>query len=141
MTNYVESGDILEISDDAAAANWGGEWCMPTSRDLRELVNSRFTTWEWTQVNGVNGYRVTSIVKGFEGNSIFLPAAGIYKNSGVSTAGERGYYWSSTLKSGPDSNYNATQLMMTSSSYSTSGNQRYYGLTIRPIVYLDAISK
>ena len=142
MTNYVEPGDILDISDDAAAANWGGEWRMPTSSDLRELADARFTTWEWTQVNGVNGYRVTSVVKGFEGNTIFLPAAGSYRYSEVKYAGDKGYYWSSTLNTGPDSSYNAVQFYMSSdNTYKTSGSSRYYGNTIRPIVYLDTISK
>lgn len=141
MNDYVEPGDQLEPGNDAAKQKWGGEWRMPTSRDFRELVNDTYTTWEWTTVNGVNGYRVTSKVIGFEGNNIFLPAAGRYQRTNLKNVGERGYYWSSTLYSGPDSSHNATQLYMTTSSKSVSGNLPYYGLTIRPVVSLDAINE
>ena len=141
MNDYVEPGDQLEPGNDAAKQKWGGEWRMPTSRDFRELVNDTYTTWEWTTVNGVNGYRVTSKVIGFEGNNIFLPAAGRYQRTNLKNVDERGYYWSSTLYSGPDSSHNATQLYMTTSSKSVSGNLPYYGLTIRPVVSLDAINE
>jgi hypothetical protein len=67
---------VLDVDDDAAAANWGGHWRMPTEKEQRELFNN--CTWVWTtlkEVNGqkeVNGYQVIAP----NGNSIFLPAAG-----------------------------------------------------------------
>lgn len=141
MTNYTEVGVILNPSDDTATMNWGGEWRMPTSREINELINTNYTTCEWTTLNGVNGYRVTSIVKGFEGNNIFLPAAGTYKNSEIKYIGEYLYYWSSTLYSDPDGSYNAGQLRGSSTSITYGGNLRYYGLSIRPVVSFDAIVK
>ena len=57
---------------DAATANWGGSWRMPKSTELKELIDN--CTWTWTTQNGVNGYKVI----GTNGNSIFLPAAGLY---------------------------------------------------------------
>ena len=54
---------------DAATVNLGSEWRMPTSNEMYELLNN--CTWEWIQMNGVNGYKVT----GENGNSIFLPQA------------------------------------------------------------------
>ena len=141
MTNYTEVGVVLNPSDDTATLNWGGEWRMPTSREINELINTSYTTCEWTTLNGVNGYRITSIVKGFEGNNIFLPAAGIYKNSGIKYVGEDLYYWSSTLYSDPDGSYNAGQLRGSSTMITYGGNLRYYGLSIRPVVSFDAIVK
>ncbi len=82
----------LEIVDDAAKANWGGDWRMPTLAEQQELLNE--CTWNWTTLNGVNGYQVTSK----NGNSIFLPAAGLRRNdSGLDFAGEYSEYWSSSL--------------------------------------------
>ncbi len=75
---------------DAATANWGGSWRLPTKADLEELNNK--CTWKWTTQNGVNGYKVT----GPNGNSIFLPAAGYRLGSSLCGDGDRGYYWSST---------------------------------------------
>ena len=75
---------------DAARANWGGTWRMPTKAELEELKNE--CTWTWTTQNGVKGYKVT----GPNGNSIFLPAAGCRSGSSLHHAGEYGIYWSST---------------------------------------------
>ena len=61
----------LDMEDDAARANWGREWRMPTIEELNELVNRCY--WEWTVFeNGVTGYTVT----GPNGNSIFLISGG-----------------------------------------------------------------
>ena len=140
MTNYTEVGVNLDPSDDTARMKWGGKWRMPTSEEIYELIKyTRYTTCEWTTVNGVNGYRITSVVKGFEGNSIFLPAAGFYRDSSIEDVGETGCYWSTTLYSSPEGSYNAGHLREYSSSITYAGTHRYYGLTIRPVVSFDAI--
>ena len=74
---------------DAATANWGGSWRMPTYDEMVELKN--ICTWEWTTQNDVNGYKVI----GTNGNSIFLPAAGYRYGSSLYGAGSIGNYWSS----------------------------------------------
>ena len=90
-TYGVSMGDISgNTRYDAATANWGSGWRMPTKEELEELVDK--CDWEWTRQGGCNGYRVT----GPNGNSIFLPAAGWRYGSSLNLAGYRGYYWSST---------------------------------------------
>ena len=138
-TKYTTEGSFLEKSDDAATANWGGEWRMPTYSEIIELENTKYTVCEWTSVNGINGYRITSIVKGFEGNSIFLPAAGRFRPT-LKDVGERGDYWASTLYSDESANY-AGYLTFNSGNISKGNNPRYYGTSIRPVVSLDAINK
>ncbi|MBO5881469.1 MAG: hypothetical protein J6Q57_07595 [Paraprevotella sp.] len=64
----VDNLTILEPEDDAATANWGDRWRMPTSLEFEELLT--YCTWEWTTQNNVIGYKVA----GRNGNSIFLPA-------------------------------------------------------------------
>ena len=83
-------GDIsVNSSYDAARANWGGLWRLPTKAEMKELINK--CNWKWTTQNGVKGYKVT----GPNGNSIFLPAAGRHYNE--RHIGEsNGYYWSAT---------------------------------------------
>ena len=88
----VDNKTTLELSDDAARANWGGSWRMPTDAEMTELCEQ--CTWTWTSQNGVNGYKVTSKSNG---NSIFLPAAGWRHYSSLSDAGSNGRYWSSSL--------------------------------------------
>jgi hypothetical protein len=77
-------------SRDAARANWGGRWRMPTKAEFEALKDN--CTWTWTTQNGNRGYKVT----GPNGNSIFLPAAGSRGGDTLYYDGEDGYYWSST---------------------------------------------
>ncbi|MBQ8222056.1 MAG: DUF1566 domain-containing protein [Bacteroidales bacterium] len=109
---------------DAATANWGGDWRMPTETEMRELVNR--CTWEWTTQNDVKGYKVT----GPNGNSIFLPVTGYFTGT-TFISGTCGYsnYWSST----PYSNDNAYYLFFYSSSHRVLSNDRNYGYAVRPV--------
>jgi hypothetical protein len=141
MTDYTEAGVDLKPSDDAAAMKWGGMWRMPNSDDIYDLVSDRYTTSEWISINGIYGLKVTSIVKGFEGNSIFLPAAGQYRSSTLKNANEDGYYLGSTLYSGADGSYNCYHIHVFSSGLIKGGTMRYYGSSIRPVVSYDDIVK
>lgn len=82
----------LEAIDDVATANWGFGWRMPTHEEMLELKNNCTVTW--TTQNGVKGRLFT----GQNGNSIFLPAAGVYNDgSTLNGSGVFGLYWSSSL--------------------------------------------
>ena len=76
---------------DAAAENWGGTWRMPTKTEYQELIDN--CIWKWISVDGHNGYMVTSEKNG---NSIFLPAAGIRDEDFFALADTTGSYWSSS---------------------------------------------
>ena len=120
-------GDIAGNSSyDAARANWGGSWRMPTKAEMQELIDR--CAWTWTTQNGVKGYKVT----GPNGNSIFLPAAGDRSGSSLNYAGSDGYYWSST----PGGYYhsNACFLYFDSSERFYESNSRYIGQSVRPVV-------
>ena len=114
----VDNKTTLDPSDDAATANWGREWRMPTADELEALINECY--WVWTtnyKGHSCNGYMVYKAlkesdkgVKIFDGKTvdaayspdrvahIFLPAAG-WKGSDGRTSDARpyGYYWSSSL--------------------------------------------
>lgn len=110
---------------DAARANWGGSWRMPTKGEMEELC--KYCTWEWTAQNGIKGYNV----KGLNGNSIFLPAADDRRGSSLGSAGSLGFYWSST----PGESFTATAyaLFFNSGSHSMKDYYREYGRCIRPV--------
>ena len=110
---------------DAATANWGGSWRMPTSTELEELVEN--CTWTWTTQNSVKGYLVT----GTNGNSIFLPAAGYISIRSLSNVGTSGHYWTSTPYGSYDKS--AYQLLFGSGYQSVGNAVRYYGHTVRPV--------
>ena len=128
LTKYnTNSGDgitILELSDDAAHINWGGNWRMPTEAEFYELLEQ--CTWTWTTKNGVNGHNVTSKKNG---NSIFLPAAGNRSGSSLGNTGSYGYYWSNSLSFDPS--YAGCLRFLTSSV--GWGDYRYNGLSVRPV--------
>ena len=110
---------------DAARANWGGTWRMPTKVEFEELINN--CTWTWTSEGGYNGYRVT----GPNGNSIFLPAAGYRYGTSLYYAGSNGRYWSSTPYE--TSTQYAYSLYFSSDYHDTRWRYRHYGLSVRPV--------
>lgn len=115
----------LDLEDDAANANWGGEWRMPTSKEIDELVNK--CSWQWCALNNVWGHKVI----GPNDNYIFLPAAGYRGNGGLDTAGSTGYYWSSSLN---ESNSDvACYLFFYSDDVGWSSSGRFYGQSVRPV--------
>ena len=122
----VDNKTTLELSDDAARANWGGSWRMPTDAELTELREQ--CTWTWTSKNGVNGYKVTSQSNG---NSIFLPAAGYRSGSSLYYAGSYGYYWSSLLNTGYPGR--AWGVDFRSGSVSRYYYSRCHGHSVRPV--------
>ncbi len=121
----VDNKTVLEAADDAAAVNWGGSWRMPTYEEQDEL--STKCTWAWTTLNGVNGYNVV----GPNGNSIFLPAAGIRRYSVFDHAGSFGHYWSSSL--GSSDSYLAGALNFNPSDQYGNYDARSNGRSVRPV--------
>ena len=88
---FTDDLTVLQPSDDAATANWGSGWCMPTADQWRELRDN--TSAAWTTHNGVNG----RLFAAPNGNSLFLPAAGDRWGDELLYVGEDGGYWSSSL--------------------------------------------
>ena len=91
---FTDNKTELDPVDDAASVNWGKAWCIPNYEQYQELF--RYSTIEWTTVNGLNGRKITSRTNG---NSILLPAAGYRCDASLNNAGSVGYYWSRTLGS------------------------------------------
>ncbi len=118
----------LALSDDAARANWGAPWRMPTKEELLELQEN--CTWTWTTQNGVNGHVVTSKKNG---RSIFLPAAGYRSPRWDDPIGKQGYYCANEIDK-----YNvgfAYVLLFYSEGVGGSGriSDRDYGYPVRPV--------
>ena len=118
----VDNKTMLEPDDDAASANWGSSWRMPTQTQFLELLDK--CTLVWTSINGVSGRKFI----GPNGASIFLPAAAgdRWDNSGVG-----GRYWSSTLyKELPSS---ALGLYIDSDDANTVSSSREWRRVVRPV--------
>ena len=122
---FTDTLTILQSIDDAASVNWGGTWRLPTVGNMRELRDN--CTYEWTTQNDVNGYLFTAQ----NGNSIFLPAAGYYHEGELCNAGEKGYYWSSSLYTDcPDGAYYSYFDLYY---YYLNDYGRYNGMVLRPV--------
>ena len=124
---YTDNPTTLPISADAARANWGGKWRMPTMHELEELRSK--CTWTWTTQNGVNGYKVTS---NNNGNYIFLPAAGYRDLGSLYGAGDYGYYWSSSAY-GADYSTTALYLYFYSTWKDRRNDYKAAGRSVRPV--------
>ena len=136
LTKYCNNPDIgyngftddlttLLPEDDAATANWGDEWRMPTEGEWQELYEN--TTVTWTMRNGVRGRLFTAE----NGNSIFMPASGYCNESVPEASGIIGDYWTSSL----DTDYpsGALSFFFNSSNYYISFCNRLYGRNVRAV--------
>ena len=119
-------GDIGGTSRDAARANWGGSWRLPTKEEFQELIDN--CNWTWTTLNGEAGYKVVSKKNG---NSIFLPAAGFCGGTSLYNAGSYSIFWSSTPYSS-NTGY-AYVLNSYSGDHYVVYYYRYFGLAVRPV--------
>ena len=117
--------------DDAATANWGNDWRMPTQEEWQELYSN--TTCIWTTHNGVNGRLFTST----NGNTLFLPEAGSYAllGNGEFLFEGGGFYWSSSLLVGGlwnDPSY-GNYLYFDGSYYGMENVERCVGNSVRAV--------
>ena len=92
-------GDI-DLAHDAARANLGEPWQMPTKDQFKELVDN--CECEVCTLNGYRGRRFTSKING---NSIFMPFSGYIYGTGLYGRGSRGSYWSASLYSAANGYY------------------------------------
>jgi hypothetical protein len=123
-----ESYDRSNATKDAANFLLGEHWHIPTISEWNELTVN--CTWTWDETR--KGY----IVSG-NGNSIFLPAAGVIIDSlfgdgkTVEYSGTKGFYWTSEIKVG-DTN-RAWNFSISKDKYEVNFCFRFDGLPIRPI--------
>jgi len=138
---FTDDLTTLLPEDDAATANWGDGWRMPTKAEFEELRSYTTSLGGLTTQNGVYGLRFTAS----NGNSLFLPAAGYRDDNGLNDADSRCYYWSSSLYTESQPNfawgyfYSSTQSMWGGGSiyeYKTSIENRNVGFTVRPVCSL-----
>ena len=126
VNKYKDGKTTLDAADDAATANWGSSCRMPTTTEMKELKDK--CTWTWkSNYNGASGY----LVKGSNGNSIFLPATGLRDEEDFVFHGTEGNYWSSqTLKIGK---YDAEFLSFSNDDFDIAYSNSYMGYTVRPV--------
>ncbi len=143
-SDFVDGKYILDPEDDAATVNWGSEWCMPTTAQLVELMNPKYTTTKSTTQNGVRGLLITSNKD--KTRSIFLPGAGVCYESGVSFDGSIGktYYWSNKCldkSAEPYYAYSTNHISHNPHMELNTKTSRWYGCSVRPVRARESVRK
>ena len=134
------TGNIAVGEDfDAARANLGAPWRMPTSAEFAELfanikyINADGTEVETTKtdkrvtVNGIVGLYLESNINGAR---LFFSCSGVGRGRAWYDRGSVGYYWSSTWYSSRGARY----LYFVSGGVGPQDyNNRYRGFALRPV--------
>lgn len=128
----------LDLVDDAARVNWGGNWRMPETEEINRLKNNTTNVWKDDYLGtGINGRLFTSKVEGEENHSIFFPATGYGGSSNslnFSSSGSVGNYWANAVYQGLYNPDHAYGLFTNASGGKTDGSQRYHGFPVRPVL-------
>ena len=124
---------------DAARANLGAPWRMPTSAEFNELfANIKYIKADGTEVdttktdkrvtvNGVMGLYIESRINGAR---LFFSCSGHGNGRSWYSRGASGYYWSSTLRS---ARYARVPYFSSGGVYPQNYDSRYYGFAVRPV--------
>ena len=135
----VDGKTVLELSDDAARANWGGPWRMPTVEEVKEL--KRYTKRKKTKLNGEKFIKCISKING---NFIYFPlnyrTFKPYLDKTITEIINDSFYWTSTLRQfeyeSDSSEAEGFRVEYSSDDYYSlfiSKHERYTGFYIRPV--------
>jgi len=125
----------LDPKEDAAHVLWGGDWRTPTHKEIDELL--KYCVWIKTKLNGVDGYKVKSKVKGYTNNWIFLPLAGFRSETELYREGRGGLYCTRSLFVDQNKPYYEVILELDPSNKKRQIRRyktlRFWGISIRPV--------
>ncbi|MCF0203833.1 MAG: hypothetical protein HUK12_01470, partial [Muribaculaceae bacterium] len=141
LKEYFNGGSLFYIANEAGepdgigATEWDvvwaaskGGWRMPTLEDYKELFS--ICSWKWESLNDVKGIRFTSHENG---NSIFFPSTGIFKDGKIDTSNIYSYYSTSSPYSRQECNINMCIRITYEYSFGYDAHTRNEGQTIRPV--------
>lgn len=134
MTKYnsTDGKTVLDVSDDAATAAWGGNWRMPTTVEFAALGASVNTAWTTNyQGSGVSGFVLTD--KADNTKVLFFPTCGYASNGDVFSKNFGCYYYSSSLYGSYTIYAYYIELSGNIKSWERLGLDRNYGMAIRPV--------
>lgn len=106
---------------DIAAAQWKGHWRLPTPDEVQELLkcNPKSTT-----KNGVKGWSFSN-----NGNSIFIPLAGIREGTEYAHVDTYAYVWTDSITPG----YTGVCFQIMTSKVTPSESNKAHGMSVRPV--------
>ena len=121
LSQTYNGNDVLSSSDDAAHLILEGGWQIPTKAIWEALVGIKSKEWNNTK----QGYEFKN-----NGQTLFLPAAGLAEGTWFNSVASFGIYWSGTANSSTNAYY-----LDFKSSYVRAGSYdvRYHGYSVRPV--------
>ncbi len=129
----INNSTTLPLENDAAYANWGGPWRMPTGGSNGEFIALENASGISKTFNTSVSPKRYEITETSSGKTLYFSAAGYGKTTSINYSGSAGCYWSSTLKSTGD----AYGLFFESGTFNPQGNENIsYGRSIRPVADL-----
>lgn len=94
--NSTDGKVVLESSDDAVTAAWGGNWRTPTKEEFDALISATTNVWVTNyQGSGINGRLFTDETD--SSKTLFFPACGKCECGSFDSVGGYGCYWSSSF--------------------------------------------
>ena len=127
---WTTTNNVLAPEHDAARANWGGEWRMPTKPELLDLAYNK-CDWTFVETNGVKA----AVVRGrgdYASACILLPVDGWAVADKIERWNHLGHMWASDPRT--DGLHGSWRLK-----YGTSGKvvfyhwDRFVGTTVRAV--------
>ena len=122
---YATPGVTLDLEDDAAHVNMGGDWHMPTPEQCQELISN--TTFEEERLDDKTLIKCTS--KKDDSKFIFFSQPGCVEDSAI-PVGRNCWIWSTMLLN----NYRAYNLIIKDSYAYLSDSSRSLGLPVRGVI-------
>ena len=139
--NATDGKTVLDLEDDAARSNLGGQWHMPTKEQCYELLNTTYVTNAWVtdyQDSGINGLLFTSVSNG---NTLFIPAAGACYGGSVNNVGYSGFAWASPLSSFRVSSAQYFTFISDGGYVDLDGLNRCYGFSVRGVIQPSTVER
>lgn len=121
---YTDKLVTLEKIDDTAVYSLGSNWRMPTSVEVKELL--QYTTQIY-----IKEENCIKFISKINGNSILIPISGLKLHNNIVGLGSKGGFWTSDLCINYPSAGNILELGI--NDYFIHDCIRSYGLPIRPI--------
>ena len=124
---------VLDLEDDAANVNMGGNWHMPSKEQFNELIANTESTWVSNyNGSGINGRLFTS--KSDDSKKLFIPASGILYGGYYTNAGNKFSIWGNSI----DTSYSSFEYGITLNSDSdgsaVSEDYRCKGICVRAVL-------
>jgi len=119
--------NIAGTAYDVAKAKWGGYWRLPTSEEVKQMVDA----CEWSYYEEDGQLYITGRAQ--NGNSLVFPVAGYRIGSEICKVNVLGWYWSGSLTIEDTDYADILAIDMEDKSVGRSAVVRFLGLNVRPV--------